>query len=138
MKRLCALTALLVSLAALSGAAPAGAAQLGTLIAPPSACPGQGNAAAKPASRLREFTYWMEHFGYLGSSCARAGENIAWGSGPLGSVRSIFSAWIHSDGHRANILSGAFQDFGIGLRIGRLEGISGAHVWTQEFGSRSC
>ncbi|HEY0318335.1 MAG TPA: CAP domain-containing protein [Solirubrobacterales bacterium] len=186
MKRLCALTALLVSLAALSGAAPAGAAQLGTLIAPPSACPAQGNAAAKPARQLRamrcmtnyarqqkgiaplnrvleldragmqksadiircdefsheacgrEFTYWMEHFGYLGGSCARAGENIAWGSGPLGSVRSIFSAWIHSEGHRANILSGAFQDFGIGLRVGRLEGISGAHVWTQEFGSRSC
>jgi uncharacterized protein YkwD len=85
-----------------------------------------------------EFTYWMEHFGYLGGACGRAGENIAWGSGGLGSVRSIFTAWIHSAGHRANILAGTFEDFGIGLRIGRLEGTDGAHVWTQDFGSRSC
>jgi uncharacterized protein YkwD len=85
-----------------------------------------------------EFTYWMEHFGYLGGPCDTAGENIAWGSGQLGSVRSIFTAWIHSKGHRANILAGAFEDFGIGLRIGPLEGTAGAHVWTQEFGSRSC
>jgi uncharacterized protein YkwD len=86
----------------------------------------------------REFTYWMEHFGYLGGPCGTAGENIAWGSGQLGSVRSIFTAWIHSKGHRANILAATFQDFGIGLRIGPLEGTAGAHVWTEEFGSRSC
>jgi uncharacterized protein YkwD len=85
-----------------------------------------------------EFTYWMERFGYLGGACGRAGENIAWGTGPLGSVRSIFTAWVHSEGHRANILAGAFEDFGIGLRVGPLEGTDGAHVWTQEFGSRSC
>jgi uncharacterized protein YkwD len=53
-------------------------------------------------------------------------------------VRSIFTAWIHSRGHRANILSGGFHDFGIGLHVGALEGTPDAHVWTQEFGSRSC
>ena len=63
-----------------------------------------------------------------------AGENIAWGTGALGSVRSIFNAWLHSPGHRANIL-GSYAQIGIGLRVGSLEGHAGAHVWTQEFGS---
>jgi uncharacterized protein YkwD len=82
----------------------------------------------------REFTYWMTHFGYRGCS---EGENIAWGSGGLGTPGSIFRAWMHSQGHRENIL-GAYADTGIGLQSGKLEGYGGAHVWTQEFGSRSC
>jgi uncharacterized protein YkwD len=82
----------------------------------------------------REFTYWMEHFGYEGCS---EGENIAWGSGGLGTPGSIFKAWMRSPGHRENIL-GPYDDIGIGLQSGKLEGYGGAHVWTQEFGSRSC
>jgi uncharacterized protein YkwD len=81
----------------------------------------------------REFTYWIERSGYGG--CASA-ENIAWGNGTLGSARSIFRAWMRSSGHRENIL-GPYEEIGIGLRIGRLEGYSGAHVWTQDFGA-SC
>ncbi|MDX6624783.1 MAG: hypothetical protein QOE75_2715 [Solirubrobacterales bacterium] len=84
----------------------------------------------------REFTYWFGRVGY-GGRCTALGENIAWGTGSLGSVRNIFSAWIDSAGHRANIL-GDYEEIGIGLRVGTLEGNSGAHVWTQEFGSRSC
>jgi uncharacterized protein YkwD len=86
----------------------------------------------------RKFTFWIERVGYLGGGCASVGENIAWGTGRFGSVRSIFTAWIHSPGHRANILGSAFLDLGVGLRIGRLEGHAGAHVWTQEFGSNRC
>jgi uncharacterized protein YkwD len=82
----------------------------------------------------REFTYWMTHFGYRG--CAE-GENIAWGSGGLGTPGSIFRAWMNSQGHRENIL-GPYEDTGIGLQTGRLEGVAGAHVWAQEFGSRNC
>ncbi len=82
----------------------------------------------------REFTYWMTHFGYRGCS---EGENIAWGSGGLGTPGSIFKAWMHSQGHRENIL-GDYEDTGIGLQSGKLEGYGGAHVWTEEFGSRSC
>jgi uncharacterized protein YkwD len=78
----------------------------------------------------REFTYWIERFGFGG--CASA-ENIAWGGGGLGGVRSIFRLWMHSSGHRENIL-GPYEEIGIGLEIGRLEGNSGAHVWTQDFG----
>jgi uncharacterized protein YkwD len=82
----------------------------------------------------REFTHWMSQFGY--ESCS-AGENIAWGSGGLGTPAAIFKAWMKSPGHRENIL-GPYEDTGIGLQSGKLEGYGGAHVWTQEFGSRSC
>jgi len=82
----------------------------------------------------REFTYWMRRVGYFTSSCWSAGENIAWGTGEYGTVRSIFVAWIHSPGHRENIL-GDFRQIGIGLQAGTLEGHGDARVWTQDFGS---
>ncbi|HVD41160.1 MAG TPA: CAP domain-containing protein [Solirubrobacterales bacterium] len=82
----------------------------------------------------REFTYWIERFGYRFCS---AGENIAYGGGSYATPRSIFSLWMHSSGHRRNIL-GDYEDIGIGLQVGALEGEGGAHVWTQEFGSRDC
>jgi uncharacterized protein YkwD len=41
---------------------------------------------------------------------------------------------MNSSGHRENIL-GPYRDIGIGLRIGILGDVHGAHVWTQEFGS---
>jgi uncharacterized protein YkwD len=83
----------------------------------------------------RAFTYWMRRVGYLSAPCWRAGENIAWGTGPYATVRSIFTAWIHSPDHRENIL-GPYRAIGIGMRVGGLEGHTGAHVWTQEFGAR--
>jgi uncharacterized protein YkwD len=82
----------------------------------------------------RDFTYWMRRFGYIPARCWRVGENIAWGSGNLGSVRAIFRAWIHSPEHRENIL-GHYSQIGIGLKVGDLDGHSGVHVWTQDFGS---
>jgi uncharacterized protein YkwD len=42
---------------------------------------------------------------------------------------------MNSSGHRRNIL-GPYEDIGIGLQVGELEGSGGAHVWTQQFGSR--
>jgi uncharacterized protein YkwD len=84
----------------------------------------------------REWTYWMSRFGYLGSDCWSAGENIAWGDGRLATVRSIFTGWVHSPPHLENIL-GAFTEFGLGLKVGPVAGVHAAHVWTQDFGS-SC
>lgn len=81
----------------------------------------------------RPFTFWMERVGYIPAPCLRAGENIAWGTGSLSTVRSIFSSWIHSVGHRENIL-GRYRQIGTGLRVGGLDGYGSAHVWTQEFG----
>ena len=37
-----------------------------------------------------------------------------------------------STGHRENIL-GRYRQIGIALRVGGLEGVPGAHVWTQDF-----
>jgi uncharacterized protein YkwD len=82
----------------------------------------------------RNFTYWMGRVGYLSARCWRAGENIAWGTGDLATVRSIFTAWIHSPEHRANIL-GRYSQIGIALKVGNLEGRRSTHVWTQDFGS---
>jgi uncharacterized protein YkwD len=85
----------------------------------------------------REFTYWMEKSGYLKGTCWEAAENIAWGTGTIGTPRAIFRAWLHSSGHRENIL-GPYTDIGVGLREGTIEGSEGANVWVQEFGSHTC
>jgi uncharacterized protein YkwD len=80
----------------------------------------------------REFTYWIERVGYGGCGW---GENIAYGTGSYATPRSIFRGWMNSSGHRRNIL-GSYDDIGIGLQVGNLGGNGGAHVWTQQFGSR--
>ncbi|HEX3239273.1 MAG TPA: CAP domain-containing protein [Solirubrobacterales bacterium] len=82
----------------------------------------------------REFTYWIRASGYLSAACWRAGENLAFGNGSLGSVRSIFRAWLRSPEHRENVL-GAYTQTGIDLTSGTLEGFSGTRVWTQHFGT---
>jgi uncharacterized protein YkwD len=85
----------------------------------------------------RPFTFWMRQSGYLQGNCWQAGENIAFGGGRLGGVRKVFVAWMQSSGHRENIL-GAYEDIGVGMRVGTLDGDAGAHVWTQEFGATKC
>lgn len=82
----------------------------------------------------REFTYWMRATGYLSAQCWRVGENLAWGAGEYGTVRSIFRALMRSPEHRANIL-GDFTQVGIDLQTGPLNGSPRAGVWTQHFGS---
>jgi uncharacterized protein YkwD len=82
----------------------------------------------------RPFTYWMQRVGYIPARCWRAGENIAWGTGSYGTVRSIFTAWIHSPDHRENIL-GPYRQVGIGVDAGGLDGHRDAQVWTQHFGA---
>ena len=83
----------------------------------------------------REFTYWMRETGYMSAECWRVGENLAWGAGEYGSVRAIFRAWMRSPEHRENIL-GDFDQTGIDLRTGTLDGTAGTRVWAQHFGSR--
>lgn len=79
----------------------------------------------------REFTYWFDRVGYRG---CREGENIAYAGGSHATPRTIFKLWMRSSGHRRNIL-GPYRDIGIGLRLGKLGDVAGAHVWTQEFGA---
>lgn len=47
-----------------------------------------------------------------GYAWAMVGENIAWGQG---SSAEVFQAWMHSSGHRANILNSRYREIGIGL-----------------------
>jgi uncharacterized protein YkwD len=83
----------------------------------------------------RAFTYWIEQDGYVQpGGCTAAGENIAWGTGELGTVRSILTAWVNSPDHLANILRAEYHDFGVGLEVGPLNGYPDAHVWVTHFG----
>jgi uncharacterized protein YkwD len=63
------------------------------------------------------------------------GENIAWGSGALATPQAIVNGWMHSPGHRANILRGQFKDIGIGIRLGAPgQGLSGGATYVTDFG----
>jgi uncharacterized protein YkwD len=46
---------------------------------------------------------------------AWTGENLAYGTGPEGSPAQIVDHWMHSPGHKANILRVAFTEIGIGV-----------------------
>jgi uncharacterized protein YkwD len=46
---------------------------------------------------------------------AWTGENLAYGTGPKGSPAGIVDSWMHSPGHRENILRAAFTEIGIGV-----------------------
>ncbi len=82
----------------------------------------------------REFTYWMKATGYMSTPCWRVGENLAWGTGEYGSARSVFTAWMRSPDHRANVL-GDFEETGLSLEVGTLGGEAGTRVWAEHFGS---
>lgn len=64
------------------------------------------------------------------------GENIGWGSGTLAQPAAMVRAWMHSPGHRANILSRNFRDIGIGIAPGAPVGGGGA-TYTTDFGRHS-
>ena len=56
--------------------------------------------------------------GYVreGYSVWRAGENVAWGGGLFSTPEIIVDNWMHSDGHRAVILTRSFRNIGIGVK----------------------
>jgi uncharacterized protein YkwD len=95
-------------------------------------------AAAHTAEMLRgntfshgDFARRMAAFHLAGS----LGENLAWGTGPAGSARSIVRMWLASPSHRANLLRPGFRRIGLGLAHGTFEGYGGATVVTADFGS---
>ena len=78
--------------------------------------------------------------GYLARANAYAvGENIAGGPGRrYGSPVGVFRMWMHSPGHRANMLDGLFRDFGVGVARGFPRGGgSRAATYTLDLGARS-
>ncbi|MFJ1705931.1 CAP domain-containing protein [Kitasatospora sp. NPDC088346] len=59
-------------------------------------------------------------WGGLGENIARGQQNPA----------DVVDGWMHSPGHRANILNCSFTELGVGVHLG-----SGGPWWTQDFGS---
>jgi hypothetical protein len=47
-----------------------------------------------------------------------SGENLAWGTGLEASPVETVDGWMHSPGHRQNILRGAFTQMGVGVVLG--------------------
>jgi uncharacterized protein YkwD len=65
------------------------------------------------------------------------GENLAWGEGALGTPRGTVAAWMASPGHRANILSAAYAEVGVGVTPGAPQASSGsAATWVANYGAR--
>lgn len=73
-----------------------------------------------------------------GATSYSVGENIAWGTGSYGTPRQTMLSWLHSSGHRENILTPGFRELGIGyLPAQTFQGYAGATLWSQEFGTRA-
>jgi len=74
--------------------------------------------------------------GYLtGAQGWTIGENIMWGTLTLDTPEAAVEAWMHSPGHRANILYGPYRDIGIGVAVGDPTDIAGpAGTYTTDFG----
>ena len=72
-----------------------------------------------------------------GAGTWSVGENIAWGSYDYATPRSIVRSWMHSPGHRANILSRRFREIGIGITLGApVSGMDRAATYATDFGTR--
>jgi uncharacterized protein YkwD len=74
--------------------------------------------------------------GYLASSTYALGEDIATGSGDLGTPKAIVAAWMASPGHRRNILAREFRDVGIGVAAG-MPGAADGATYVADFGRNS-
>jgi uncharacterized protein YkwD len=72
----------------------------------------------------------------VGVRAPRVGENLAWGSGPLASARSIVNMWLASPEHRANLLHAGYRTVGVGVRSGSFAGYPGAVLITTDFAGR--
>ena len=91
-------------------------------------CPGE----ASVLSRLKKVRYihnGLRRWSY--------GENIAYGGSHMGSPKAIVRAWMHSDGHRHNILNPDFREIGVGILFGipPEPGANGT-TFTTDFGMR--
>lgn len=65
----------------------------------------EGPGGPDLVSRLEKARFWP----------STAGENLAAGTGSLATARAIVDAWMHSAGHRANMLDRRFRWIGVGI-----------------------
>ena len=89
--------------------------------------------------KWKSFGTWIRWYwpgpGYTAWS---AGENLAWGAPGLG-VRKTVSLWMHSPGHRANLLNKDWNKIGVSIAhvtdpVGYYKDYSEATIVTADFG----
>jgi uncharacterized protein YkwD len=82
----------------------------------------------------------IRRVGYpAGASAWTVGEVIAWGKGGDGTPTSIVASWMRSPPHRAALLTGRYQELGVGLAKGSPlspKPRHGAAIYTVDLGSR--
>jgi uncharacterized protein YkwD len=81
--------------------------------------------------RLERFGYTFDGYSYYG-----VGENIGWGCGSYGAPDHIFKLWMHSSGHRHNILKKEFRQVGIGVLTGTYKSCDHEAMYTVDFALR--
>jgi uncharacterized protein YkwD len=87
--------------------------------------------------RIRDNTRYL-----AGALRWQIGENLAWGTGSRATPAQIVSGWMHSPGHRANIVNRGFREMGMGIALGipvagtASASSSGAATYTNHFGRR--
>lgn len=64
------------------------------------------------------------------------GENLAWGTGSLGTPRGAVAAWMDSPGHRANLLKPGYREMGVGVVVGVPVSDAAGATYTVDFGVR--
>ena len=91
-------------------------------------CPGEPSVLSR-LKRVKYIVGGLRSWAY--------GENIAYGGSHLGKPKAIVRGWMHSPGHRHNILSPDFREVGIGFSCGTPSnpGGSGSTI-TTDFGMR--
>jgi len=85
-------------------------------------------------SRVRKTSYLQ------GARSWGLGENIFYGTGSLSTPGQTVSAWMHSPGHRRNMLDRSFREVGVGVAPGapvRLRSSQTAATYTTDFGRRA-
>jgi uncharacterized protein YkwD len=64
------------------------------------------------------------------------GENLVWGTGSSASPAGVVDMWMHSPGHRANILRAGFREIGIGVVRGTPGSATAGATYATDFGAR--
>ncbi|MFL5867963.1 MAG: CAP domain-containing protein [Thermoleophilaceae bacterium] len=80
-------------------------------------------------TRLRRVRYLPAHTWLVG-------ENLAAGTGRLSTAAVQVTAWMHSSGHRANLLNRRFRDIGLGVVSGVPSSHTRGGTYTADFGFR--
>jgi uncharacterized protein YkwD len=80
--------------------------------------------------RILEARYVREDEGWV------LGENLAWGTGSLGTPRGAVDAWMASPTHRANVLKKAYRELGVDISVGAPVSDAAGATYTVDFGVR--